>query len=247
MRDLGPTAARDEFAAIQAGPERRGKQRLLLAVARNVGPALIRGLGASLRFELPQGIPPGAFTTPPQPAIYVFWHRCLLPIAWFARGRGFGVLVSQHFDGEIISQTAERLGYRLYRGSSTRGGGDALLEMTAALERGQPIALTVDGPRGPRFRAKGGAIQLARATGAPIYALHVSPRHCWTMRSWDRFQIPKPFSLARGVWDGPLVVPRDASPAQLEAKRLAMEAMLNRLREANDVPEDVIESKASAR
>ncbi len=210
------------------------RQRVLLFLARNLTPWFIASLSRTLKIDLPQGVPPGAFTDPPQPAVYVFWHRCLLTIAWLARGRGFGVLVSHHFDGELISQAAERMGYRLFRGSSTRGGRDALDDMTTALERGQPIALTVDGPRGPRFLAKPGAIQLARVTGAPIYALHVSCANAWTLRSWDGFQIPKPFSHVRGVWSGPFYVPADTGPDRIETLRLAMENNLNQLRLAHD-------------
>jgi lysophospholipid acyltransferase (LPLAT)-like uncharacterized protein len=222
--------AEGEFAEIAAAPAWNRKQRRRLALARGAAPMLLRAMGSTWRFELPEGVPPGAFTRPPATAIYVFWHRCLLPIAWIARDRGFGVLVSQHFDGELISQVAERLGYRLFRGSSTRGGGEALDEMTHALVLGQPLALTVDGPRGPRFRAKRGAIELARATGAPIYALHASPRHCWTMRSWDQFQIPKPFTAIRGCWAGPLHIHKNIEPDEMEARRAEMEAMLNGLR-----------------
>lgn len=232
------TPASDEFSAISAAPKWTRKQRTTLALARNLGPLLLRGLGSTWRFELPEGIPPGAFDPKPAAAIYVFWHRCLLPIAWFARGRGFGVLVSHHFDGEIVSQTAERLGYRLFRGSSTRGGRDALEQMTEALAQGQPLALTVDGPRGPRFQAKGGAVQLARATGAPIYGLHASPKHAWTTKSWDRFQVPKPGTSVRGTWCGPLTVRREAGPEEVEQKRQEMEGMLNRLRQENDYGED---------
>ncbi len=222
--------ARDEFTEVTAAPAWSRKQQRLLGLARTVTPALLRGLGASWRWDLPDGIPPGAFGQPPATAIYVFWHRCLLPIAWIARDRGFGVLVSQHFDGEMISQTAERLGYRLFRGSSTRGGGEALEAMTAALRSGQPLALTVDGPRGPRFRAKRGAIELARATGAPIYALHASPRRSWTVRSWDGFQVPKPFTVIRGGWAGPMHVAGSLAPDAMETHRAEMERMLNRLR-----------------
>ncbi|MGH9484141.1 MAG: lysophospholipid acyltransferase family protein [Terriglobales bacterium] len=229
------SAAGTECAALT--PAWGRKRRLLLGAARALVPGVVRLLGQSWRWEVPGGVPPGAFERPPQPAVYVFWHRCLLPIAWFARDRGFGVLVSQHFDGEMISQIAERLGYRLFRGSSTRGGQDALQAMQAALAAGQPIALTVDGPRGPCFRAKGGAIQLARATGAPIYALHVSPRKAWTMRSWDRFQLPQPFARVRGVWAGPLMVPADCGPEQAETLRQEMENLLNRLRGENDLTE----------
>lgn len=228
------TPAEGEFAGLTAAPEWRGRQRMVLGTARRLAPGLIRTLGQSWRWELPRGVPEGALNTPPRPAIYVFWHRCILPIAWFARDHGFGVLVSQHFDGEIISQVAQRLGYRLFRGSSTRGGQDALLAMTTALQQGQPIALTVDGPRGPRFQAKAGAIRLAQATGAPIYALHASPRHAWTLRSWDRLQVPAPFTGMRGVWAGPLRVPAEATTEEMESLRQEMEGMLNRLRRESD-------------
>ncbi|MGH9482010.1 MAG: lysophospholipid acyltransferase family protein [Terriglobales bacterium] len=234
MPELSPPPARDEFAAITAAPAWTRTQRLLLAAARAVAPRLIRALGRSLRIELPRGLPPAVLDTPSPPAIYVFWHRCLMPIAWYVRDSGMGVLVSQHFDGELISQAAQALGYRLFRGSSTRGGRNAMDEMIVALAAGQPIALTVDGPRGPVFQAKAGAIQLARATGAPIYAIHASMRSCWTTRSWDGFQIPKPFCRVLGAWAGPLYVASDSGPEQIEAARREMEATLNRLRRDND-------------
>lgn len=234
-----PVKNADEFVELRAAPAWTWKQRALLALVSRLAPALIVGLGRTLRIALPNGVPPHAFDVPPPPAIYVFWHRDILTVAHIARGRGYGVLVSQHFDGELISQAAQRLGYVLFRGSSTRGGQDALQDMTRALDGGQPIALTVDGPRGPRFHAKAGAIQLARATGAPIYALHAAPRHCWVLRrSWDRMQIPKPFSRVRGVWAGPMTVPKDAGPEQVEELRQAMEDMLNRLRRENDMEEE---------
>lgn len=237
MSAAEPIAASAKATHAAEPPAWGWKRRFLLGLARTLVPPLVRILGRTWRWEVPEGVPPGSFSEPPRPAVYVFWHRCLLPIAWFARDHGFGVLVSHHFDGELISQVAERLGYRLFRGSSTRGGHDALQDMQVALAAGQPIALTVDGPRGPCFQAKGGAIQLARATGAPIYALHISPRGAWTMRSWDRLQLPKPFSRVHGIWTGPLMVPGDCSPEQAEALRLQMESMLNRLRIQHDFME----------
>lgn len=225
-------SATDEFQALAPAPRWSFKQRLILAVSVRLAPWLIRLLGATYRIELPNGLPAGVYTDPPEPAIYVFWHRELLPIAWFARGRGFGILVSQHFDGEWIARAAARLGYRLFRGSSTRGGAGALAEMTTALLAGQPIGLTVDGPRGPRFRAKSGAVQLARATGAPIYAIHAAPARAKTLRSWDRFQIPLPFSRVRGTWAGPMYVRDDPGGDAIEAARIEMERMLNALRAA---------------
>lgn len=227
-------ARRDEFAELQAGMGWNRRQRLLLAVARWVGPVLVRALGYTWRMELPGGLPPQALDPQPPAAIYVFWHRCLLPIAWKARGRGYGVLISQHYDGEVVAQVAAGLGYRLFRGSSTRGGREAVEAMTTALRGGCPVALTVDGPRGPRFQAKAGAIQLARLTGLPIYALHGAPEKSWTLRSWDRFQLPKPGSRIRGYWAGPMFVSRDAGPEEMERRRQEMETTLNRLRQTGE-------------
>lgn len=225
----------DEFAELQASAGWTRRQQATLAAARWLGPALLRGLGFTWRFELPKGLPPHALDATPPAAIYVFWHRCLLPIAWKARGRGYGVLISHHYDGEIVAQVAGGLGYRLFRGSSTRGGREAVEAMTAALRAGRPVALTVDGPRGPRFQAKAGAVQLARMTGLPIYALHAAPEHSWTLRSWDRFQLPRPGSRIRGYWAGPLYVSREAGPEEIELRRQEMESTLNRLRTAGEI------------
>lgn len=227
---VSPRRGGDDSDEMQAGTAWTLGQRATLGAARGLGPAVLGLLGRSWRIELPEGLPPGALQRPPARAIWVFWHRCLLPIAWEARGLGYGVLISQHYDGEVVARVAERLGYRLFRGSSTRGGREAVDAMGAALNAGQPVALTVDGPRGPRFQAKGGAIQLARMTGAPIYAVHAAPARSWTLRSWDRFQVPKPGSRIRGYWAGPMHVGREATPEECEQQRQEMEATLNRLR-----------------
>ena len=180
--------------------------------------------------ELPVGLPPEAACAPPRAAIYAFWHRALLPITWYCRDRGFGILISQNFDGELIARVAQRLGYLPFRGSSSRGGADAMSAMVAALHAGQPVGLTVDGPRGPRFRAKLGPVVLARLTGAPLYAVHAASSRARVLASWDRFQIPLPGSRTRAAWAGPIHVPPDASRELLEAKRQELEDTLNRLR-----------------
>lgn len=215
-------------------PARRWTRRQhgIIAAAKWVAPPLIVGLGATLRVRLPESLPPEVLADPPQPAIYAFWHRYLLPIAWYLRGRRFGILVSQHFDGEWIGQAAARLGYEIYRGSSTRGGREALAEMEQGLLRGVPMGLTVDGPRGPRYEVKPGAIYLARITGAPLYAIHVEMESAWELNSWDGLQVPKPGSIVRGHWRGPFRVPADASPDELEACRVRLELTLNQLRES---------------
>lgn len=225
---MSPTQNACETAAP---PQWSGRQRAILAGAKWLAPPLIVGLGATLRIRLPEGLPPEVESDPPRPAIYAFWHRYLLPIAWYLRHRGYGILVSQHFDGEWIGQAAARLGYVIFRGSSTRGGFAALYEMEAGLRRGVPVGFTVDGPRGPRYEAKPGAVYLAAATGLPLYAIHVEMESAWEMKSWDRLQIPKPGSVVRGYWRGPIAVARGATPEGLETARLALEATLNELRE----------------
>lgn len=217
-------------------PEKRwtAKQRLVLALARWLGPALIRAYGAIVTVKLAREFPPEVRSDPRQPSIHIFWHRCLIPVAFHLRDQGFGILISQHFDGEWIAQICERLGYAVFRGSSTRGGREALLQIADWLVRGNAIGFTADGPRGPKFRAKPGFVYLARTTGAPIYAFHVSMPKAWELNSWDRFQIPKPFSTVLGDWCGPFYVPADATATELETIRLQVENQLNLLRERND-------------
>lgn len=209
------------------------KRRAVIAAAKYLAPPLITGLGGTLRVELPGGLPPELTRPALAPAIYAFWHRDLLPIAWYMRGQRVGILVSQHFDGEWITQAAQRMGYTVFRGSSTRGGLSALAEMAQAVRSGLPVAFTADGPRGPRFVAKPGPVLLARMTGAPLYAIHARLPRAWVLQSWDRFQIPHPFSPLIGLWAGPIPVPAEAQRPEIEQGRLALEDALNRLREAD--------------
>ncbi len=196
---------------------------------------MMLALGASLRIRLPEGTPTPFAQSPPGkalgPAIYIFWHRELMPIAWYCRGRGIGVLISQHFDGEWIARICHRLGYRPIRGSSTRGGQMAIEELTRFLNQGGAVALTVDGPRGPSQRMKPGAVYLARETGAPIYAISVQMPQAWELTSWDRMRIPWPGSRVTSLWSGPFQIPRSASAEELELWRRRLEEELNRLEE----------------
>ncbi len=209
------------------------RQRRQLALIEHLGTPLLLALGASLRIRLPRGLPDPLQQSPLGqslgPAIYIFWHRELMPIAWYCRRRGIGILISQHFDGEWIARISSRLGYRCIRGSSTRGGQLAMDEMSAFLAQGGTVALTVDGPRGPRQRMKPGAVYLARETGAPIYAVHAAMPRAWEIPSWDRLQIPWPGSRVIGHWSGPFYVPRSAGAEEMEDWRRRLEDELNRL------------------
>ena len=106
-------------------------------------------------------------------------------------------MTSQSFDGEYIARFIQRFGYGAARGSSTRGAVGAIIEMTRLMRAGSPTAFTIDGPKGPRYVAKMGAVLLAKKTGQPILPFTISARHWEAKRSWDGFQIPLPFSRAR--------------------------------------------------
>ena len=133
--------------------------------------------------------------------IVTFWHREIFPAVWYWRKRGMVVMVSQNFDGEFIARVIHRHGYATARGSSSRGAARVLVEMVRTLRQGLEAAVTPDGPRGPRFVAKPGVVQLARLSGACILCFHIVPRSSWVFRkSWDQTEFPKPFTPHRHLY-----------------------------------------------
>ena len=140
------------------------------------------------------------------------------------------VLISGSFDGELIARTIERLGFLTARGSSTRSGGSGLWALAKAVGRGHGAVFTADGPRGPVYKVKPGAIKLAQLTGYSIGIFYAHPQKAWLLRSWDRFLIPKPFSRVAISWGRQVEVPRSEDPAVIEGKRLEVEAALERAR-----------------
>jgi lysophospholipid acyltransferase (LPLAT)-like uncharacterized protein len=161
--------------------------------------------------------------------IMAFWHGRILPATYFFRRRGIVVITSENFDGEWIAGIIERFGYGTARGSTSRGAVKALVRLKRDMAAGKPAAFTLDGPRGPAKIAQPGAVWLARATGNPIVAFHIESRRHWTLGSWDRTQIPKPFSNVAIAVGEPLEVAPEADDAALERARLDLEARLRTL------------------
>jgi hypothetical protein len=161
--------------------------------------------------------------------IMAFWHGRILPATYFFRRRGIVVITSENFDGEWIAGIIERFGYGTARGSTSRGAVKALVRLKRDMAAGKPAAFTLDGPRGPARVAQPGAIWLAKATGNPIIPFHIEASHHWTLRSWDRTQIPKPFSRTAIAIGEPLEVPPDADEATQERARIALEQRLQTL------------------
>jgi len=163
--------------------------------------------------------------------IMAFWHGRILPATYYFRRRGIVVITSENFDGEWIARIIERFGYGTARGSTSRGGRKALLQLTREMSNGRPAAFTLDGPRGPARVAQPGALWLAKITGNPVLPFHIESDRHWTARSWDRTQIPKPFATAAIAIGEPLNVPAHASGADIEAARKDLEERLAVLQE----------------
>lgn len=209
------------------------KQRFAVAVAPRIIVPLLRGLGATLRYRVI--VEPGGFEqkkdTPP--GIYCFWHRGLLPAAHHFRNWKIAILISRSFDGQLIAQTVERLGFVAVRGSSSRGGATALLAAREAYERGYNVAFTADGPRGPRYIAKPGAVRLAQMVGAKsVGAFYMHAESAWVLNTWDRFMVPKPFSTVVVSFARVVRVPSDTSNAAVELTRTRVEAAVESARMA---------------
>ncbi len=209
------------------------KQRIALRVVPWLTRALLMVLGSTLRFEHSwDGDPPIPPETdvPPPGAILPFWHACILPAAYYFRARDIAILISASFDGELITRVVAGLGYRAVRGSSTRGGAQALVSMQEQAEQGVFTSFTVDGPKGPRLVAKPGPLLLARSTQRPIYCFHLAPRRAWQLDTWDHLLIPKPFTTMHLRWSKPIVVPAGAGPEEMKTLLGQMQSALEDVR-----------------
>jgi lysophospholipid acyltransferase (LPLAT)-like uncharacterized protein len=160
--------------------------------------------------------------------ILTFWHGRILPATYHFRDRGIVVITSQNFDGEWIAGIIRRFGYGAARGSTSRGGARALVQMRRDLSAGRPVAFTIDGPRGPARIAKSGAIWLAGATGHPILPFHIEASRAWTTGSWDRTQVPRPFSTVVVVIGEPIRV-EGTDEVLVERRRTELERALEKL------------------
>jgi lysophospholipid acyltransferase (LPLAT)-like uncharacterized protein len=207
-----------------------GKRLQAKAIA-SVGYRLVAMLGATLRWRT-EGVEhfDRVIKSGRQP-IMAFWHGRILPATYYFRRRGIVVITSENFDGEWIAGIIERFGYGTARGSTSRGGRKALLQLTRDLAAGRPAGFTLDGPRGPARVAQPGAVWLAKATGHPVLPFHLEADRHWTLGSWDRTQIPKPFATVSIAMGEPFDVPDDADEAGIESARLLLETRLRLLEE----------------
>lgn len=205
------------------------RERFLIKGADRLFYLLVKSIGQTLKYEIEGREHLEAVERSGKPTIYAFWHDRIFAGTYFFRGRGIVVITSQSVDGEYIARFIKRLGYGSVRGSSTRGGVGALVEMIRLMRQGLPMAFTVDGPRGPRYVAKKGVVLLAKKTGSPIVPFVVESSKYYTVRSWDRLQIPRPFSRVKLIIAPPISVSPDANDDAIEINRMELQKSLDQL------------------
>ena len=197
-----------------------------------LGSKILRLLFMTLRLQIDDraGLSRNA---PKTPVIICFWHNRILGITlsfirhYPGRARkGVTVLTSASRDGEVLAQLVGQFGMGAVRGSSSRRGSRALRELVDLVQEGHDIAITPDGPRGPRYSLGPGAILLAQLTAAPIIPMHAKFSRCFRLRSWDGFIIPLPFSKIWVTIDDPILVPRESTDEEFEAMRQRVETLM---------------------
>jgi len=205
----------------------RVKQAELAAITA-IGVPVITALGSTLTWKV-EGLDHLQFDGPGRRPIMAFFHGRVLTATYFFRDRGIFVMISENFDGEWIARIIERFGYGTSRGSTSRGGQRALLKLKRLMAEGRPAGFAVDGPRGPARTVQPGVVWLAKLTGNPVVPFHMEASKSWSLSSWDRTQIPRPFSTVALAVGAPIDVAGDADEAGIEAKRVEVEQSLHGL------------------
>jgi lysophospholipid acyltransferase (LPLAT)-like uncharacterized protein len=207
---------------------------LLLFFISAVGPIFVFLLGKTLRIKRIGEENLNPIRKNQGQVIYAFWHGRMLILSYSYRWQKIHVLISQHRDGELIARIIQRLGFVSVRGSTTRGGTKAIFEMANKGASGYDVAITPDGPKGPKFKVQLGTVYIAQRSGVPIVPITSSAKSRWTLPSWDGFLIPKPFSKTVIIIGEPIHVSLESTPQELEETREEVEKKLLELTQKAD-------------
>ena len=209
--------------------------RLVLLCVPSLGAALVRALGRTMRIAVLGEEHVAPFWAASRPVVYAVWHGQLLMIPLVNErmrrthgARAVHVMTSRSRDGELLARFVRQFGFGIVRGSSSRGGAGALRRLARRVRAGLDVAVTPDGPRGPRAQAQPGVIALAEMTGAPLVPVAFAASPSWRLRSWDGFEIPRPFGRG-AIAFGPSIPVRGRDR---EVARKDLEAGLEQLSDA---------------
>ena len=212
------------------------RKRFEAAAIAAVGLPVVEALGATYHWRESGAGHFAAVQAAGQQPILALWHGRIMAATLYFRDRGIVAMTSENFDGEWVARLMRRFGYQAARGSTSRGGARALVQLRRELSAGFPAAFTVDGPRGPARVAQPGAVWLASATGHPIVPFHIEAARFWTVKSWDSQQVPKPGSeVAIAVGEPMYVAPRleaaaiDRARVDLQRRLADLEVVARRL------------------
>lgn len=219
-----------EPGTVKPDWRRSWRKRAEVAAIANLGYPILRLLASTWRYKVVGDEHVDSINARGLHPIHSFWHGRILPLSLHFRNRGIVVITSENFDGEWIARIIHKMGFGTARGSTSRGGAKALLQLVRDV-KSKGVAFTLDGPRGPREVAQPGAVWLAKATGNPLLPFHGEVSSGWTLNSWDRTVIPKPFATVAVVIAEPLYVPRDANEAALEEWRQRLQQSLAECRQ----------------
>jgi len=226
-----PTPALDEESIdpFTGRPPFTRTQRILLTLISWATTIAVRLIGPTMRFAV--SCEDNAPTSLEQrPFVYSFWHQCTFAATYLWRDLDIRVMSSTSFDGEFTARMIRRFGFVPVRGSSSRSAVRGLLGMRKEIEAGYTVAFTIDGPRGPRFVTKPGPVLLARSSGVPMAVFHIAIDRAWTLNTWDRLLVPKPFSRALMRVGSLIPVPADMSSEQLDHYNALLQCSLDRVK-----------------
>jgi lysophospholipid acyltransferase (LPLAT)-like uncharacterized protein len=191
-------------------------------------------LGKTMRFKEINPEIPKTYWGKRNPIIMAFWHGRLLMMPMVYKGTKASFLVSPHRDGQVIGKALERFGFHPILGSTTRRGASGFKKMVKDQKNGSDIAITPDGPKGPRYQVQIGVIELAKLTGRAVLPLTFSASKKKVFKTWDHFLLPYPFSKGVFIWGEPIYVDQNGNHAHLEEKRHLLEKRLNELTDIAD-------------
>ena len=205
------------------------KERFLLRAGPPLIALCLKSLMATCRKEVRQARLMEQLGAPGGRAILAIWHETFAMGLYLFRNRGYHTLASHSFDGEMGARVLRRFGLFAVRGSSSRGGSEAVKNLQEALKHVPCIGFTLDGPQGPRRVAKPGVGILSARAGVPVVPMAIAAAPAWRLKSWDKMTVPKPGARVVAVCGEPIGAPRDDSPEEVERMRVRVEESLNQL------------------
>jgi lysophospholipid acyltransferase (LPLAT)-like uncharacterized protein len=205
--------------------------RLKIRLVSLLGYWAIRLIGCTLRWQVEGAENLQSIYAAKKNVIYTFWHGRIFLGTYFFRNRGIVVMSGYNKDARTMARVIERFGFGIARGSSTRGAKRAVVTMLHEIRRNRDVAFSIDGPKGPRYVAKPGAVWIAAKSGAAIFPFHMSPERKWVINSWDQFHIPKPFSRVLVLMGTPIYVKQHADEKEFDqSQRILQNSLEDMLR-----------------